>query len=712
MLPEAVDLKKAGRDAGKAFGQDSFRNYMARKIDLQREQFGFKAPPDPRLYQTEPELGKKSESEKRPEVRFAPTVQDKAPTRKRKRNKTEISGVLRRLKRRHGRVCATKSQRKHARKNAAPNLSHEKNSDDALPQHDTLSPKNTLNADVPESVARLKSLADSVESNSDATITASTSQLLAKSSSPSLQSVFSPKQRPDLFLTGVVIQVDGHTNPDAETLKRLLHRHGGDLEIYETDRVTHIIAENLSTAKANIYKKQKRPIPVCYPSWIEDCVAEMTRLPHADYLIKEVQDKNTSRKGLTSYFGTASSSAEDNVQTKLRARRSPDDAEASNKETLDNSSNAPATTANRLNSRDDRSNLCKSAIPATELKKDQQSSPQIKNNESARRTCGKYINRQVRTVGTDPNFLESFFNQSRLSFIGSFKQRTRQSSPIAKSSKLHSRQRFVFHVDMDCFFVSVVLRNFEQYRNMPVAISHQGLRSTSDDPRIQVPKDSTSECATCNYKAREFGVKKGMYLRRAKQLCPNLVVLGYDFDGYEEVSEQVTNILYRYVDNYGGCIEEVSCDEAYIELHLGDRDDDCYHIAGDIAESIRNDIFEKTQCTASIGVASNKLLAKLATDRAKPDGSFVSKEYSELLRDLKLLDLPGIGYRIGQKLDGEGLVYVQDIWDLGSQGEVLLCQLLGPGLGKKITSFCRGRDERPVKPAERKTIGAEVSLLL
>jgi DNA repair protein REV1 len=319
------------------------------------------------------------------------------------------------------------------------------------------------------------------------------------------------------------------------------------------------------------------------------------------------------------------------------------------------------------------------------------------------------------TTGTDPNFLDSFFSNSRLSFIGSYKQRTSEITSPSKNlcaRKSKNDKRFVFHVDMDCFFAAVVLRSFPQYRDKPVAISHQGKRKTDTvnlSPEIPVPKNSTSECATCNYKAREFGVKKGMYLGRAKQLCPDLVVLHYDFEGYEEVSEQVLEILHRTAAAHGGSVEVVSCDEAYMELSLANDDGHATALAAQLAESVRKEIFETTQCTASIGSGDNKFLAKLGTDRCKPDGSYVVKDYRMLLEGLKLRDLHGIGYRSEPKLAVEGLVTVQDVWDLGANAEAMLNRCLGPGLGTKIFRFCQGQDDRQVKPVERKTIGAEVS---
>lgn len=335
------------------------------------------------------------------------------------------------------------------------------------------------------------------------------------------------------------------------------------------------------------------------------------------------------------------------------------------------------------------------------------------------KTDDKFINGKIRTVGTDPNFLESFFSNSRLSFIGSYKQRIQESptknNTLVKSRSDGPKQRFVMHADMDCFFAAVVLRNYSQYQNKPVAISHFG-KAPQDKNRHntgQPKKDSSSECATCNYEARKFGVKKGMFLGQAKQLCPDLIVLPYDFEGYEEVSEQVAVILQRYAAEYEGYVEQVSCDESYLELFVPSRDgkgrsEDPLYLVGEIAENIRRDIWQTTRCTATIGVGANKFLSKLATDRVKPNRSFVVRNHTELLRNLRLKDLHGIGYRTEPKLREERLISVQDVWDLGDHGEQELCRILGPGLGKKVWGFCNGQDDRPVKEAERKSIGAEV----
>jgi DNA repair protein REV1 len=207
-----------------------------------------------------------------------------------------------------------------------------------------------------------------------------------------------------------------------------------------------------------------------------------------------------------------------------------------------------------------------------------------------------------------------------------------------------------------------------------------------------------------------------MYLGQARELCPDLVVLQYDFEGYEEVSEQVADILNRHAGEHDGYVEQVSCDEAYMELYLSQNglgsqsNGNSQSIRGaaeDLADTIRQEIFEATRCTATVGVAANKLMAKLAADRVKPNRSLVVSDARDLLKTLQLRDLHGVGYRLERKLAEENLVSIQDVWDLGRRGEAELCRILGQGLGKKVFGYCQGRDDRRLQPAERKTIGAE-----
>jgi DNA repair protein REV1 len=697
MQPEAVDLKKAGRDVQKSFEEDSFRNYMARKIDMQRKQFGLLLPPPP-VGIREPNsentdsanLDQSGGSPARPKtIRFAPDtfeprISSTGKRRQKRGKKFGVTSVLKRLKRKHGKGVDTVPRYEVTAKDVSPGDSH-------------IDRDATVRAD-----ARALAFSQPV-ANSDPIA----NQQMATGVG-SLR-----KHRADLFFSGVVVMVNGYTEPDIETLQRMLHKHGGDLERYETSRITHIIAENLSTAKAKMYQRQRNARPVCKPKWIVDCVHADKLLPIASYVLREVKDDATcGTKSIVSFFqGNACQGDNVNatlIESKLYAGNSPVD--------------RPLTTGG-VRVRDERTMSSDGAPIVSEpndlitLNYDDADTEKqsIQGTNSKSPTDQRYVNGRVRTVGTDPNFLESFFASSRLSFIGSYKQRAKQSKKNHQSVDGTSNERFVFHVDMDCFFAAVALRKYPQLRDKPVAISHLAEKKDATDrmrTTTHVSADSTSECATCNYEARKFGIKKGMFLGRAKTLCPDLVILPYDFEGYEEVSDAVSAILDRYASENSGYVEHVSCDEAYVEFHM--------QIAGgtssvetvrELAESIRMEIFDVTQCTATVGVGQNKLLAKLATDHVKPNKSFVIEDYRDLLRTMKLRELHGIGYRMERKLAEEKLGTVQDVWDMGARGESELCRILGPALGKKIFGFCHGKDDRPIQPAERKTIGAEVSCL-
>jgi nucleotidyltransferase/DNA polymerase involved in DNA repair len=601
------------------------------------------------------------------------------------------------------------------------------------------------------------------------------------------------QMRPDLFLMGVVVMVNGYTNPDVETLQRILHRHGGDLERYETSRVTHIIAEHLSYAKSKMYKSQRRPLPVCYPKWITDCVNAQKLLPAADYIISEMKDTNTTPwKSVATYFNATTSKnsrsttdCNDLVENNDVANDSPTEGCCITNVLLDAISHSKEDSLLQatnevivLDDSDDDNDLHNETHTETskqrvylEVTDDDYSDEQIPNKnpnlletteivncerpyqhsepkekkgidvmeeqvvgldtptnstkdvavandeigiDRPKISRGTHLNGKLRTTGTDPYFLDSFFSASRLSFMGSYKQRTK-TSPVKKNMGLGVSdvvtKRYVLHVDMDCFFASVVLRNYPEYQNKPVAIAHAGRKDHSISGGTAVVKGSSSECSTCNYEARKYGIKKGMFLGRAKVLCPDLIVLKYDFEGYEEVSEQVSEILYKHASSFDGFVEQVSCDESYIEMFIPDNcDKSSDAMISEVAEMIRTEIYEVTQCTATVGVGQNKLLSKLATDHVKPNKSFVVVDSRALLRSTKLRDLNGVGYRLERVLNQENLVCVQDIWDLGDDGENVLCRLLGPATGKKLFGFCAGIDDRPVQPAPRKTIGAEVRI--
>ena len=238
--------------------------------------------------------------------------------------------------------------------------------------------------------------------------------------------------RPDLFFTGVVILVNGHTNPDATSLMRLLHKHGGDLEKYETRRITHIIAEQLSAAKANIYKRQKKPTPVCKPEWIIKCVEQGKLLPFGDYLLEDVRNVDVvGTKSMKSFFGSKADADKHESPAKVDPGKcSPG-----------------ATRKGSAKAKDDCSNTGPNGGSAS----NEPSSPTSRWHDTHPSKANYNLNGQVRTVGNDPDFLDSYFSNSRLSYIGSFKQRIKPAkSNSSRNQSKAGTQKFVMLVDMVC----------------------------------------------------------------------------------------------------------------------------------------------------------------------------------------------------------------------------------------------------------------------
>ncbi|VDK31463.1 unnamed protein product [Taenia asiatica] len=172
--------------------------------------------------------------------------------------------------------------------------------------------------------------------------------------------------------------------------------------------------------------------------------------------------------------------------------------------------------------------------------------------------------------------------------------------------------RLLMHIDMDCFFVSVCLRSRPELVGLPVAVTHsKGTKAES----------SLSEVASCSYEARQFGVTNGMHLGDARKLCPDLRTVPYEFDAFYRVAED----LYKTVSRFCLQIEAISCDEMYVDVTelLGVRKEKVdIRLTSPLVLGalLRRHVHAATQCTATCGFGTNRLLARLATKRAKPDG--------------------------------------------------------------------------------------------
>ena len=248
-----------------------------------------------------------------------------------------------------------------------------------------------------------------------------------------------------------------------------------------------------------------------------------------------------------------------------------------------------------------------------------------------------------------------------------------------------TRHNKIVHVDMDAFYVSVEIRDNPKLKNQPVAVGGQS--------------DRRGVIATCNYKARQFGVHSAMATSTALRKCPNLIILPGRMNVYKDISKQVRNIFKKYTD----LIEPLSLDEAYLEVT------DCSHFQGSatrIAQDIRNQIYQTTGLTASAGVAPLKFLAKISSDENKPNGQFVITP-SEVIPFIEKLDLgkiSGVGKVTLRKLNQIGLFTGIDI----RNSNIEFLQLHLGKFGRVLWDRCNGIDNRKVETSRvRKSVGVE-----
>lgn len=240
-----------------------------------------------------------------------------------------------------------------------------------------------------------------------------------------------------------------------------------------------------------------------------------------------------------------------------------------------------------------------------------------------------------------------------------------------------TRLRKIIHVDMDAFYASVEQRDDPSLRGKPVVVAWRGARSVV--------------CAA-SYEARVFGVRSAMPAVRAERLCPDAIFVPPDFARYKAVSQQVRAIFLRHTD----LVEPLSLDEAYLDVT---EPKSGIELATDIARTIRAEIREETNLTASAGIAPNKFLAKIASDWRKPDGQFVipPQRVDAFLLPLPVNRVPGVGKVMEGKLAARGIVTCGDLrqWAL-----IDLEEAFG-SFGRSLYNRARGIDERPVEPDQQ-----------
>lgn len=578
--------------------------------------------------------------------------------------------------------------------------------------------------------------------------------------------------KPQIF-RGIVAHVNGYTQPSLNDLHKMIVSHGGGFMQYLDGKttVTHIIASNLTPRKAVEFKRYR----IVKPAWIVDSVAAGKVLPWDAYRVvdegvgqkllgfdngKVVSQVNQQVRGYkeqteNSWYtkalqttGEASEAEAAEASTDVQVNPPTPDPEDGAYEDgyvaeptasdegpampaeARTSLGTPPKTSPELNDGQQEHNNDMSeevaAKPDISEREDRsskrsasgQSTPPPKRSRLSAEEHNAILladpNIRKSTV-VNPEFLEQYYRESRLHHLSTWKadlkaqlqaQAAEQSATQkARQKRLPGSRRYILHVDFDSFFVAVSLKKNPEFKDKPAVVAHGG--------------GSGSEIASCNYPARKFGVKNGMWMKRAQEMCPDLKVLPYDFPGYEEASRA----FYDSIIATGGIVQSVSIDEALVDVSTA-----CFNFAGtdgvkrneggqyreqakadEIAKNLRDDVRRKTGCEVSVGIGGNILLAKVALRKAKPAGQrqITPDDALEVLGTLEVQDLPGVAYSIGGKLEDVGIKFVHDIRDFSREK---LINTLGPKTGEKIWDYARGIDRTEVgDQVIRKSVSAEVN---
>lgn len=248
---------------------------------------------------------------------------------------------------------------------------------------------------------------------------------------------------------------------------------------------------------------------------------------------------------------------------------------------------------------------------------------------------------------------------------------------------LLSKDKHITHLDLDTFFVSVEHLHNPKLIGKPVLIGGISNRGV---------------VASCSYEARKFGIHSGMPMNAAKRLCSHAVIVKSDFDSYSKYSKLVTEVIRDTVP----VVEKASIDEFYVDLTGMDK----YFGCKKFSDELRQKVMKESGLPISYGLASNKLISKVATNEIKPNGQIEIPFGNEktFLEPLSIMKIPGIGKETGYKLLKMGVETVKTLSEIPVK---LMNNLLGKN-GNELHHRANGIDESPVIPyREQQTISTE-----
>jgi DNA polymerase-4 len=254
--------------------------------------------------------------------------------------------------------------------------------------------------------------------------------------------------------------------------------------------------------------------------------------------------------------------------------------------------------------------------------------------------------------------------------------------------------RVIMHMDMDAFFASIEQRDDPKLRGKPVIVG--------------APPNQRGVVCAASYEARKFGVRSALPSATAGRLCPKGIFVRPRMDAYREESHRIMEII----ASTGAIVEQMSVDEAYIDVSAicqAETADASLLLALPLARQLKQRILSERQLTATIGIASNKLLAKIASDHQKPDGLTVITDHEKVsfLRPLPVRTIYGVGKVTEQTLNKVGIATIGDLQDYPGD----LRALVG-SFGPKLKQFAIGEDDRPLEMGDEiKSISGEETFL-
>ncbi|KIO00132.1 hypothetical protein M404DRAFT_10251 [Pisolithus tinctorius Marx 270] len=495
---------------------------------------------------------------------------------------------------------------------------------------------------------------------------------------------------------------------------------------------THIITCSLTPAKIREFKHMK----VVRPEWLVESAAAGTLLPWTDYIFHpggRAEPSQGSPVGQTTLKSISRSTPPPSPQVQVNRNEMEDPVSRSKSPPSPLYTTDPATYEDAAR------------VPGYALGR---------SNEMAERVMADPQWRAAHT-SIAPDFIEGYYKNSRLHHLSMWKAELRnlvmeaqeraereefgnsqdKDGPVVREKagaqststtdvsmgsaelilrsptknkgkhKAVNDERVIMHCDFDCFFVSAGLTTRPQLRSKPVVVCHsQGNQGGAS---------STSEIASSSYEARSFGIKNGMSLRQARQLCPSVVTIPYEFERYKDLSLQFYTILMRYADD----LQAVSVDEALVDVSRSVESRraeapisvDDHALA--LAQTIREEVKAATGCNVSIGIAENIQLARIATRKAKPAGLFHLKrdDVQRVLDPLGIDDLHGFGHSTREKAKEK--LGTANLGELAKKSKGQLCEALGKGTGETLYKAIRGIDDRKLESDKpRRSVSCDINI--